>query len=348
MSKEKKGEIKNKKDDEIKRLKERIKELEKSEIKRKKLEEALKESKEQYRAVVENSQNGILIVGKDYKVIYVNDRLCEILGYTREEIIGSNFKEFLDEESIELVTERFIRRQRREIVPSKYKFNIVRKDGEKRHIEISSTVVKDSKGKIKTIAQILDITENKLAEEIISTQAEVTKNMAEGAYIIGLHDVIIRWANPRFESMFGYEPGEMIGRHASIVNAPTDKSPEESAEEIMEVLRSKGEWHGEVNNIMKDGTSFWCYASVSVFTHPEYGEVLLSVHSDITERKHAEEELKKNQEHLEELVKERTKELEEKNKELNRFNKLFVGREFRIKELKDKVKELEKELRRKK
>ena len=69
-----------------------------------------------------------------------------------------------------------------------------------------------------------------------------------------------------------------------------------------------------------------------------------TVFSDITERKQAEEELIKHREHLEELVKERTAELEEKNKELVQFNDLFVNREFRIKELKDKVKELEKRL----
>ncbi len=68
----------------------------------------------------------------------------------------------------------------------------------------------------------------------------------------------------------------------------------------------------------------------------------LEMFRDITEYKQAEEELTKYRKHLEELVKERTKELEEKNKELERFNKLFVGREFRIKELKDKIKKLEK------
>ncbi len=61
---------------------------------------------------------------------------------------------------------------------------------------------------------------------------------------------------------------------------------------------------------------------------------------DITGRKQADEELKKHREHLEELVKERTTHLEEKNEKLEHFNKLFVGRELRIKELKDQVKEL--------
>ena len=74
----------------------------------------------------------------------------------------------------------------------------------------------------------------------------------------------------------------------------------------------------------------------------------LSILRDITDRKKSEEELKKHRDHLEKLVKERTTELEKANEELRRFNKLFVGREFRIKELKDNVKELEKELRRKK
>ncbi len=59
------------------------------------------------------------------------------------------------------------------------------------------------------------------------------------------------------------------------------------------------------------------------------------------ERKQAKNELTKYHEHLEELVKERTAELEEKNKELEHYNSLFADREFRIKELKDKVKELE-------
>ena len=68
------------------------------------------------------------------------------------------------------------------------------------------------------------------------------------------------------------------------------------------------------------------------------------VNQDITDRKNAEEELHKYKSHLEELVKERTKEIEGQNEELARYNKLFEGREFRIHELKEKVRELEERL----
>ncbi len=77
----------------------------------------------------------------------------------------------------------------------------------------------------------------------------------------------------------------------------------------------------------------------------------LSIIRDISLRKKAEMELEEYRNYLENLVKERTveiesknKELTEKNEELERFNQLFVGREFRIKELRDKVKVLESQM----
>ncbi len=68
----------------------------------------------------------------------------------------------------------------------------------------------------------------------------------------------------------------------------------------------------------------------------------LQLEKDILKRKKIEEELKTNQENLETIVKERTKELEERNKELEEYNDLFIGREFRIKELRDEIKKLKK------
>jgi PAS domain S-box-containing protein len=132
---------------------------------RKQAEETLLESEERFRSIVENSHAGIMILDDAYRFIYVNPQLCRISGYPPNELIGQDFRKFLDEESKQLVADRYIRRQGGEEIPPRYEFNIVPKDGQKRRVEISSAVIKDSAGGVKTVAQILDITERKQAEE---------------------------------------------------------------------------------------------------------------------------------------------------------------------------------------
>jgi PAS domain S-box-containing protein len=152
---------------------------------RKRLEEELKERERIYRCIIESSHSGLMIVNDKFTFTYVNDELCNILGYHRDEIIGQDFRKFLDEESIPLVVDRDLRRQRGEKVPSKYEFKIVRKDGEKRFVEIRSIAVPDKEGKMLTIAQILDITEKKRFEERLSAlnrygqSLSMTKSMEE-------------------------------------------------------------------------------------------------------------------------------------------------------------------------
>ena len=72
----------------------------------------------------------------------------------------------------------------------------------------------------------------------------------------------------------------------------------------------------------------------------ELEKVNENLQQEIIKRNQTEEELNKYRVHLEEMVEERTAELEEKNKELKEYNKMFVNREFRIKELRDIVEEL--------
>ena len=129
-------------------------------------------------------------------------------------------------------------------------------------------------------------TENKLR-----FHREIMANISEGVNLVRASDGIIVYANPMFEEMFGYEQNELIDKHISIVNAPTQKSPEETANEIKESLNKNSIWRGEVHNIKKDGTPFWCSASISTFNGPETGKVFLSVHTDITKRKKAETDL---------------------------------------------------------
>ncbi len=129
-------------------------------------------------------------------------------------------------------------------------------------------------------------------EEELRFQSEIVNNMAEGVQITRMSDRTIIYTNARLEEMFGYDHDELIGKHVSTLNAPGEQSSEQTAEAIISALKEKGVWRGEVDNIKKDGTPFWCRVGVSAFEHPRYGEVWISVHEDITERKLAETLLK--------------------------------------------------------
>ncbi|HRD02712.1 MAG TPA: PAS domain S-box protein [Candidatus Saccharicenans sp.] len=140
----------------------------------KKTEAALRESEGLYRSIVEHSHDGVLLIDENYKIIYSNNELNRNLDYSPDEILGHDFRGFLDEESRLLVSDHYIRRQRGEKVPSRYEFNVVRKDGVKRRVEISSDVIIDESGKTRTVAQLLDITDRKKAEEL---NLEMMKNL---------------------------------------------------------------------------------------------------------------------------------------------------------------------------
>ena len=60
---------------------------------------------------------------------------------------------------------------------------------------------------------------------------------------------------------------------------------------IIKEIKRDGFWAGEVRNIKKDGTAFWCSARVTTFTHSRYGTVWIALHHDITERKQVQEAL---------------------------------------------------------
>jgi PAS domain S-box-containing protein len=135
-------------------------------------------------------------------------------------------------------------------------------------------------------------------------QAAVTANLAEGVQMVCAANSTIVYTNARFEKMFGYGPAELIGRPVHTLNAPGEVPPSEKAAQIIGTLSREGRWRGEIENVKKDGTRFWCYASVALFEHPELGPVWIDVHKDITERKRLEETNARSLQEKEVLLKE--------------------------------------------
>jgi PAS domain S-box-containing protein len=137
-------------------------------------------SEERYRSVVEGALDGVMVLSEEDRVTYVNERLAEILGYSKDELNGMEFRSCLDEESKPVLADRRGKRQRGEGVSPRVELNILRKDRRVRNVEMSSTVIKDSQGNANTVAFIKDITEKRRMEERL-LQAEKLRAVGEMA-----------------------------------------------------------------------------------------------------------------------------------------------------------------------
>ena len=209
----------------------------------------------------------------------------------------------------------------KELIEENMPYNIefkIKKADTKEIVDIHSIAEFDRENNI-VFGVIQDITERKKAEESLRLNSEILLNVAEGVLLIRASDGTIVFTNPRIETMFGYQNGELIGEKVTILNAP-DETQEAGVSKIHNSLMQTGEWDGEVRNIKKNRTTFWCHAKVSTFDHSEYGKVWVEAHEDITERKLIEEEIKTLNNELEKRVEERTKKLQESNKELESFS----------------------------
>jgi len=120
----------------------------------------------------------------EYKFEYVNDRFCSILHQTKDKLLGHDFRSFISKDSLALVVKRYKERQMGMEVPSEYEIKLLRADGKERVAKLSSSVVNFS-GQVKTIAQILDITQEVRKEKLqgvllnISQAVNEVKNLTE-------------------------------------------------------------------------------------------------------------------------------------------------------------------------
>ena len=253
----------------------------------KKTLDALQVSEGRFRSIFDNSLDAIQLGLPTGEILSANRAAQSLLGMTEEEICRAGRAGFVvqDEALARAIEEREKKGKWRGILTFR------RKDGSTFAAEVSSNVFKAADSGARTITIFRDITERKRAEDDLRVSSEILQRMA-GVVLIRARDGVMVYTNPRFERMFGYEPGELFGRHVSTLNAPRDGSPEDVARRIIEELEKTGEWSGEVRNVRKDGSDFWCHARVSSFEHNIHGPVWISSQQDITERKKLQEDLR--------------------------------------------------------
>jgi PAS domain S-box-containing protein len=153
-------------------------------------------------------------------------------------------------------------------------------------LNVSGGPVLDADGKTQGAVVVMqDITERADSSRKSELGNAVAANIAVGVSMVRAADGEIVYANQQWEQLFGYRPGELIGQHISVVNAPTEVTPEQRAQELFDALERGDTWSGEFENIRKDGSRLWTYGNISRFEHPEHGTVWITASTDITDWK---------------------------------------------------------------
>jgi len=125
-------------------------------------EEALRESEEKYRLLVENANDAIFIA-QDQVVKFPNPKTLEMIGYSAEELIKIPFMNLIHPEDRDMVLDRYVKRLKGKELPSTYSFRIKRRDGEELWVEIS-TVLITWEGRPATLNFLRDVTPQKKME----------------------------------------------------------------------------------------------------------------------------------------------------------------------------------------
>ncbi|MFA4934858.1 MAG: PAS domain S-box protein [Candidatus Methanoperedens sp.] len=130
---------------------------------RKRAEKALQQSEEKYRTLIDNIQDGVFII-QDEKIQFANEAFARIGGYMLGEVIGKSFRELVAPEDLELVADRYRRREAGENVPQEYEFRILHKDGTRIIVNMNVGLI-TYHGRVASMGTMKDITERKRAEE---------------------------------------------------------------------------------------------------------------------------------------------------------------------------------------
>ncbi len=166
------------------------------------------------------------------------------------------------------------------------------------------------------------------------------------------NSIILRWGadgrvtflNEYGLRFFGYSAEEIVGRHVIGTLVPSASDDGRDLGQLMARICAEPEAFAQnVNeNMLRDGRRVWISWTNRV-VRDEAGRFqgILSVGTDVTEQRRAEAAIRELNADLERRVTERTEELAARNRDLERFNRLFVDRELRMKELKQRIKELE-------
>jgi PAS domain S-box-containing protein len=264
-------------------------------------EKAKNEKEEKYRTILETTEEGYYEIDLAGNFTFFNDPVCKLLGYSRKELMGMNNRSYTDKETAKKVFQAFNKVYRTGTSTKEFDWQIIRKDGTKRYIEQSASLQKDSAGKPIGFRGIFhDITERKQMEYSLIKSEENFRHSIDDSPLgvrIVTSDGETIFANKAVLDIYGYNNID------ELKNTPLRKRY--TAESYTNFKRRQekrqqgdpGPSEYDISIVRKDGEIRQVHAlRKEVFWNGQ--KQFQVIYQDITERRKAEEKLKKTMKSL--------------------------------------------------
>ena len=280
--------------------------------------ENLRRSEEQLSGVIGSAMDAIISVDEDQRIVLFNSAAEKMFLYPAEDAIGQPLDRFIPERfrhthknHVTNFGNTHVTRRSMGTLGALYG---LRADGEEFPIEASISQIESEGRKIFTVI-LRDITERKRSEEALNEQARIL-DLAP-VMIRDLNGGIIFW-NKGLEKMFGWTKEEAVGKISYKLLHTEFPQP---LNEIKAKLYARGHWEGEVVHRRKDGQRIVIASQWALHRDAQdKPKAVVVVNNDVTDRKQAEEEIRRLNEELEQRVADRTAQFEAANKELEAFS----------------------------
>jgi two-component system, cell cycle sensor histidine kinase and response regulator CckA len=256
----------------------------------KQAEEALRDSEEKYRLLIENANEAIVVV-QDERFRFFNRKLLDITGYGAEELASAEATRFVHPEDQEKVLSTHRARVSGGEVPPVYAFRFIHKQGQIRWLEISAVGI-TWEDRPATLSFLNDITDRRKTEDALRQSEEryreLTNTLPQTVFETDERGKLTFVNSTGFET-FGYSPEDFEkGLYALQMIVEEDRT--RGAENIGKVLRGEKGAGKEYTALRKDGTTFTAIISSSAIFRGGGPVGLRGILTDISERRQAEQE----------------------------------------------------------
>lgn len=225
-------------------------------------EEALKQSEALYAVLLDNTRDGVFLIQRG-QLRFANDAMGRILGYSREELFGTNYMDLVVDEGAEIQRQRRQQREDGSRDLQFYEIHLRRKDGAVILCEVRADAV-DYQGDIASTGTLRDITDERRQQQAIAeTEAryrELFRDSPAGLFRTGLDGSIIE-VNPVMARMLGYESVEQLRAEVSDM-LQVYVNPDEREQLMSRAIRDGAFTQYEIQIRARDNQRKWVSASV--------------------------------------------------------------------------------------